>query len=90
MTKFEFSTCQMEEWGFLSSSGIINNITNLTFMNPCVIITKTTNKMQPRRLLYYSLSAIHVSGDVFAHHQEHLTVFTAFGSIHRCRYRLVS
>ena len=28
------------------------------------------------RLIYYSKSALHVSGDVFAHHQEHLTVFT--------------
>jgi hypothetical protein len=26
------------------------------------------------RLIYYSKSALHVSGDVFAHHQEHLTV----------------
>ena len=40
------------------------------------IITKTTNKMQLCRLIYYSLSALHVSGDVFGHHQEHLTVFT--------------
>jgi hypothetical protein len=39
------------------------------------IITKTTNKMQICRLNYYTLSAVHVSGDVFAHHQEHLTVF---------------
>jgi len=28
------------------------------------------------RLIYYSKSAVHVSGDVFAHHQEHMTVFT--------------
>ena len=27
---------------------------------------------------------------VFAHHQEHLTVFTASGNIHQCRCRLVS
>jgi hypothetical protein len=26
--------------------------------------------------------ALHVSGDVLAHHQEQLTVFTAFGNIH--------
>ena len=31
--------------------------------------------MQLYRLIYF-LSALHVSGDVFAHHQEHLTVFT--------------
>jgi hypothetical protein len=34
------------------------------------------------RLIYYSKSALHVSGDVFAHHQEHLTVFTVSGGVH--------
>jgi hypothetical protein len=29
-------------------------------------------------------------GDVFAHHQEHLTVFTVSGNIHQCRCPLVS
>jgi hypothetical protein len=33
--------------------------------------------MQLYRLIYYFQSALHVSGDVFAHHQEYLTVFTA-------------
>jgi hypothetical protein len=33
------------------------------------------------RLIYYSKSALHVSGDVFAHHQEHLTVFTVSDSM---------
>ena len=49
------------------------------------IITKTINKMQLYRLPYYSWSALHVSGDFFAHRQEHLTVFTVSGSVHpRC------
>jgi len=39
-------------------------------------IMKVTNKMQLYRLIYFSLSPLHVSGNVFAHHQEHLTVFT--------------
>jgi hypothetical protein len=39
---------------------------------------KATNKMQLCRLIYYSKSALHVSDDVFAHHQEHLTLFTVF------------
>jgi len=30
------------------------------------IIVKVTKKMQLYRLIYYSLSALHVSGDVFA------------------------
>jgi hypothetical protein len=46
--------------------------------------------MQLCRLIYYSLSAQHVSGDVFAHHQEHLTVFTVSGIIHPSSCRLVS
>jgi hypothetical protein len=33
-------------------------------------------------LIYYSKSALHVSGNVFAHHQEELTVFTVPGSVH--------
>jgi hypothetical protein len=30
------------------------------------------------RLIYYSKLALHVSGNIFAHHQEHLTVFTGW------------
>ena len=35
------------------------------------IIMKITNKMQLYRLIYYSKTALHVSGDIFAHRQEH-------------------
>jgi hypothetical protein len=51
-------------------------------------ITNATNKMQLYRLIYYSQSALHVSCDVFALRQEHLTVFTASGNIHQCRCHL--
>ena len=54
------------------------------------IIVKVTNKMQLYRLIYYSKSALHVSVDVFAHHQEHLTVFAVSGSVHPSCCRLVS
>jgi hypothetical protein len=37
---------------------------------------KVTNKMQRYRLVYFSLSAVQVSGNVYAHRQEHFTVFT--------------
>jgi hypothetical protein len=47
-----------------------------------LIIMKITNKMQLHRLIHFSFSALHVSSDVFAHHKEHLTVFTLSGSIH--------
>jgi hypothetical protein len=53
-------------------------------------IMKVTNKMQLYTLIYYSYSALRISVDVFAHHQEHLTVFTVSGSIHSSCYRLVS
>ena len=39
----------------------------------CVPVMKVTNKMQLYRLIYFSVSVLHVSGEVFAHHQEHLT-----------------
>jgi len=35
-------------------------------------------------------SALHVSGDVFAHHQEHLIVFKASDIVHLCCCRPVS
>jgi len=38
------------------------------------IIMNTTIEMLIYRLIYYPWSALHVSGDVFAHHQEHLTI----------------
>jgi len=53
-------------------------------------IMKITNKMQLCRLIYYSWSAVHVSGDIFAHYQEHVTVFTLSGSIYPSCCRLVS
>jgi hypothetical protein len=49
-----------------------------------LVIMKVTNKMQLYRLIYFSLSALHVSGDVFTDHRVHLTVFTVSGSIYLC------
>jgi len=46
--------------------------------------------MQLYRLIYYSKSALHISGDIFAHHQEHLTVFTVSDSVHPSCCWLVS
>jgi hypothetical protein len=50
----------------------------------------TTIEMQLYRLIYYSWLALRVLGDVFAHHQEQLTVFTASGNVHQCCCWLVS
>jgi len=42
--------------------------------------TKMTNKMQLCRIIYYSLAALHVSSDIFAHH--HGNVGTLFQHSH--------
>jgi len=44
--------------------------------------------MQLYRLIYCSKSALHVSADVSANHQEHLTVFTVSVSVHLSCCRL--
>jgi len=43
--------------------------------------------MQLCTIIYYSLAALHVSSDIFAHYQEHLNCITASGSTHVCRCR---
>jgi len=52
--------------------------------------TKMTKKMQLYRIIYYSLAAVHVSSDIFAHHQEDLHCITASGITHVCRCRLAA
>jgi hypothetical protein len=42
------------------------------------VITKMTNKMQLCRTIYCSLTALHVSSDIFAHHQEHRNCICSF------------
>jgi hypothetical protein len=53
-------------------------------------IMKTSSKIQLCRLIYYFLSALRVSTDVFVYRQGDLTVFTVSGNIHKYRCRLVS
>jgi len=57
---------------------------------PRDVTMNKTNEMQLYRLIYYSKSALDVSGDVFTHHQEHSTVFTVSGSVHPSRCRLTN
>jgi len=49
-----------------------------------------TNKMQLCRIIYYSLAALHVLSDIFAHRQEYLNCITASGITHVCNtvYRI--
>jgi len=49
-----------------------------------------TKKMQLYRIIYYSLAALHVSSDIFVHHQEHLNCITASGITHVCRCHLAA
>ena len=51
----------------------INN-TEITFL----LLTKMTNTMQLCRIIYCSLRALHVSSDIFAHHQENLNCIYSF------------
>jgi len=53
---------------------------------PCKYENKQRDALY--RLIYYSKSALHVSGGVFAHHQEHLTVYTVSSSVHPSCCRL--
>jgi len=41
-------------------------------------------------IIYYSLAAVHVSSNIFAHHQERINCITASGITRVCRCRLVS
>jgi hypothetical protein len=49
------------------------------------MFTKITNKIQLCRIIYCSLTALHVYSDIFAYHQEHLNLITVSGFIHVCR-----
>jgi len=46
--------------------------------------------LSAKRIFSRGMRALRVSGDVFAQHQEHLTVVTLSGSIHTSCCRLVS
>jgi len=50
------------------------------FEVPRIVIQfkKMTNKMQPCGIVYCSLTALHVSNDIFAYHQEHLNCMYSF------------
>ena len=64
----------------LQIQGYIKNYVILTFIYLCIVsITLNDDQQDATKQLYlfiYSQSALHVLGDVFAHHQEHVTVFT--------------
>ena len=48
------------------------------FLHHDTIFTKMTNEIQLCRTIYCSLTALHVSSDIFAHHQEHLNCNYSF------------
>jgi len=83
---------QRTNWNFVELSVILRNSpTNALYMLTPTLCSwiraswynyENNQRGALYRLIYYSKSAVHVSGDVFAHHQEHLTVFTVSGSVH--------
>ena len=65
----------------------------LMFVCPFIVSIILIWRPPRRKFLVFFIctqSALHVSGDVFAHHQEHLTVFTASDIVHLCCFRPVS
>jgi len=48
------------------------------YLNITLRYAKMTNKMQQCRMIYCSLTALHVSSDIFAHRQEHLNCIYSF------------
>ena len=66
---------------FRPSSGALDCIYSIWQYSP---------KWPPAGVLLSWNAVLHVSGDVFARHQEPLTVFTVSGSIHPSGYQLVS
>jgi len=58
----------------------IDVIQYLIFKVPCIMIQfmKMTNKMLLCRIIYCSLTALHISSDIFAHRQEHRNCMYSF------------
>ena len=82
---------------FKCKTSVPKGQTNLNFFLPYCLFESNPwvnyeNNQQDAlyRLIYYSKSALHVSGNVFAQHQEHMTVFTVSGTVHPSYCRLVS
>jgi hypothetical protein len=74
--------------GWLSQSNL--KLKKIVWCLCWYFIYENNQQDAPYRLIYYSKSALHVSGDVFARHREHLTVFTVSGSVHPSCCQLVS
>ena len=61
------------------------SILNLTFICPCIgnIILNYNQQDATFLDLFISTDALHVSGGFSAHHQEHITVHTASGTVNQ-------
>ena len=86
------STMMTEATGYTETSLYLHNFSWLHIPaggNSFINNYKNNQQDALYRLIYYSKSALHVSGDVFAHHQKHLTVFTVSGSVQPscCRHQ---
>jgi hypothetical protein len=65
---------------FQASCIKFHNEHKFIFNVPCIMtqFMKMTNKMQLCGIIFCSLAALHVSSDIFAHHQEHLNCMYNF------------
>ena len=62
----------------LTCRAVCSTVVALFLSNSNSCFYKMTNKMQLCRIIYCSLSALHVSSDIIAHHQEHLDCIYSF------------
>jgi len=63
---------------------VANALTGLKFICPCIVtIQITANKIQRFLNLSIFTDALHVSGGSSTHHQEHITVHTASGTVNQ-------
>jgi hypothetical protein len=85
-SKYNYKDMSCVEWNIKTVESVIKIFENVWRQ----ALSNCENSQQDAlyRLIYYSKSGLHVSGHVFAHHQEHLTIFTVSDSVHPSCCRL--
>ena len=80
-----FRSLRYIKTGNTKKSTILQYIYYLTFVCPCIVSIIVNDDQQDATILAYLfiLNQLYVFRAVFAHHQEHLTVFTASDIVHR-------
>ena len=84
LTKYVCPISRYERFIFVSELSIFNAVVN------CLIVNDDQQDATIFDLFIYSQSVLHVSGDIFTHNQEHMSVFKASDHVHRYWCWLVS